>query len=900
MHGHCFRTPVALAIMLFAGRLNAHSTSSNLLANGSFENSEGNSQIPDFWSAAGNRSVKQSLQLDIGADGNRCARLECNEFGGSGGDVHAMICQVGIVSVRRGQWYRLRFLAKASGISGAVEVGLVNRRPWSNVGLDEVFVPEGRWKSFDFVFQAKEELPASTSRLQFWFRSTGTLWLDDVELTETPGGRKWFPQLSTGGVKNFLPNSSFECGAANWGSFTYGLEGWAGNLFRFEGEIDHTTAHDGKSSVRISSAPLPTFYFDYYEPIRQPVKRVLVANHGWVQAAPGEPLTLSAWVRGTEDGLKIELLAAEPFDQLQHKDFTIKKEWQRYQFTFKPSGPAAFIAVGPNFSDSKTLASVWIDSVQLERGDHATDYEPRQTIETFLEAQTNLFIGTNAVVLLTSHNRTATNQLVTGRLVTTDFFDRVAHETNVTLTVPPGSTVTTTINDLPQLGPGFFRTTWATTSATQSVRYALLPPSHRRPEGCPFGMNHAYPWDFLIRPAHAAGVVWWRDWSAKWNTVEPRKGQFDFSQVDPQIDRVLAEGGSIDALLPFPAASWSSAGSESEIAKLAGEDSGARDRLRRACLPRDLADFSNYATQVAEHFLPKAAVSHYEILNEPLYTDYALPRQLGYRLDDYIRMVRAAAPALHRANPKCQVVAGIGSGPDAELTRQFITDGGLDSADALDLHMYDPPLSADHFDRAFGSLENLMRQHGSLKPIWITEWGCYADDDPACLPVSVGDSTMNHCYWPSEQAATEDFVRFTAVSFAHGVRRIFFHAGVCGAINGPDAASIFFEYGGAPRKILAGAAAWTRLVGVPKQCLKIIRRNVLYAAIFETSEGAVAVTWSSGSREFEIPSTAGARAFDIMGKRVEGKSIILQQSPMYLQAPSAEPLIQAFAEATAK
>ena len=117
-----------------------------------------------------------------------------------------------------------------------------------------------------------------------------------------------------------------------------------------------------------------------------------------------------------------------------------------------------------------------------------------------------------------------------------------------------------------------------------------------------------------------------------------------------------------------------------------------------------------------------------------------------------------------------------------------------------------------------------MRAHGGPKPVWITEWGCYADDDPPCVPQTVGDATMNRCRWPSERAATEHIVKFTAVSFAHGVRKIFFHAGTCGTINGPDAGGVLFEYGGAPRKMYAGVAALTRLLGVPDECVKAVRQ----------------------------------------------------------------------------
>lgn len=47
-------------------------------------------------------------------------------------------------------------------------------------------------------------------------------------------------------------------------------------------------------------------------------------------------------------------------------------------------------------------------------------------------------------------------------------------------------------------------------------------------------------------------------------------------------------------------------------------------------------------------------------------------------------------------------------------------------------------------------------------------------------------------------------MKFMAVGFAHGLRKVFFHAGTCGTINNPDASGVLFEYGGAPRKMVAG------------------------------------------------------------------------------------------------
>jgi hypothetical protein len=201
-------------------------------------------------------------------------------------------------------------------------------------------------------------------------------------------------------------------------------------------------------------------------------------------------------------------------------------------------------------------------------------------------------------------------------------------------------------------------------------------------------------------------------------------------------------------------------------------------------------------------------------------------------------------------------------------------------------------LDPESFEEAFKILNEKMRQRGESRPVWITEWGCYADDDPACVPPIVGDSTMNHCLWPSERTAAENLVKFAAISFAHGTRKIFLHAGVCGALNGPDAGSILFEYGGAPRKIYAAAASLTRRLGTPDGCFKVVKSNTLRAYLFRAGERFVAVAWSAKSKTVDVALAPAITGFDMMGNRLTSNSVKVGSSPIYLEAASARALVE--------
>ena len=911
-----------LAFVVLQAAVLGHTAETNLVANGSFEQSQRKAGAPDDWSAVGNRAIHQELTLDTGRDGQRCAKLTCTEFSGDTPDSHVMLCQTGKVGVRRGQWYRIAFWAKAEGLKGgSVDVALTDTRQWENAGLEEVFSPAAPWARFEFRFRARNDLPASASRLQFWFKGTGTLWLDDVVLAETAGGQQWFPQISTDGVKNFVPNSSFECGTANWGSFTYGLSGWAGNLYRLEGEADGAVAQHGPHSLKIALTPetLPVFYFDYYDPVRQPVRRVLAANQGWFRVKPGEKLTLSAFLRADAEGVAAQLAVNEAPSHLLRKQVMVGRKWQRPEFTFTPTQPFLFIAIGPDLEASqRDTATLWLDAVQLERGDHATAYEPRLPVESFIEtsAPGNTFTNSAAGLTLTlrAFNNAEPEQSVSGKLLLTDFYERTVMTKFPVLRVPPHGHASLALAGLCPGRQGFFRATWTPGAVAfrlvsgsydnkpagmpalpmvSTLRCAVITPAAADLADSAFGFNHAYPWDFLVRRARDAGVVWWRDWSAKWQTVEPEKGQFDFSAADAQIQRVLGLDSQVEVLLPFPSANWSTTARAQEVEQAAGRREDLRTRLRVSYPPADLNDFGAYAAAVARHYdqsRPRP-VTHYQILNEPVYTDYALPRKFGYTLVDYLRMVEAGSRALHAADPQCRVVGGISANLAAGLTRDFVTQGGLQWVDVFDLHMYDPARPAESYEEPFAALESLMRAHGGPKPVWITEWGCYADDDPACVPESVGDATMNRCRWASERAATEHIVKFTAVSFAHGVRKIFFHAGTCGTINGPDAGGVLFEYSGAPRKMYAGVAALTRLLGVPDECIKTVHADGLAAYVFRVKARAVAIAWCEAGHSRKLVSDKGAQVYDIMGNSLSPIHAVLEESPVYVVGKSAESVL---------
>ncbi|MEM2991371.1 MAG: carbohydrate binding domain-containing protein, partial [Halobacteria archaeon] len=634
-----------------------------MIKNGDFEQDSDGDGMSDYWQFAGDSGVTVEWSRDEGFKGKYSQRLTCTNFIHLSPASHVMLCQLDTVRLEKGQWYKISFFAKQEGLSNrAVQLAISDTKSWTNCGLQESFRVPTNWKQFSFVFQATKTITENT-RLQFWYNTTGTLWLDDVKLEVSEPIKKVYTDiLPIIDTTNLLPNSSFECEASGWGSIAE-IPGWGGNLNQLVGEVDHTVAKFHRSSFKIALEPetLPIYYFDYFPLYRIPVKAPLLANKGWIMVNPGETYTLSAYIKSDKDDLVGVLSVKQAFRGTLQKLFRLSTEWERYSFTFQPQADQIFVAIGFDLEASKQeKGTIWIDGVQLERSASATQYRPRHKVEVGLKTNHSgnlLPYGVKPEIKAVIFNSAGMDLAIELKWQVTDFDDKVVCESEMKVDVAGESSLEIPIDTGIQK-KGFYRfhmqVNGVDSELDRGMRFAVIEP-YTGIDSL-FGMNHAYPYQHLLDLSKDIGLLWFRDWSLKWQDVEPEKGKFDFREADYQIHRVLERGLNVLPLLPFPSSNWSSS-SEHNIT-----DQYPNIRERMAHMPRSLEEFANYVRTTVNHY--KEHLHVWEILNEPIYTDYALPRARGYKVDDYIRLLQVAYEAVKSSDPSALVIGGIAGGAE--------------------------------------------------------------------------------------------------------------------------------------------------------------------------------------------------------------------------------------------
>jgi hypothetical protein len=895
----CLLAGTAIAVAQVANLPHATAGPTNLVRNPSFDEDRSGKGVPDGWQASGDsRYVAQTLSLDKGRDGKRCARLSCTRFEAANPAAHAMLCQMG-VPVRRGATYRVRFWARAENIaSDVVSIALSDTSTWSNCGLEDFFMPTTEWAAYEFLFQATRDCPKA-SRFQIWFGSTGTLWLDDVEFVEVDRSQSPLHPgnvIPAAGHKNLIPNANFECDTDGWGSAEWDRAAhWGGPMNRLFGELDRAEPRDGTRSLKIEVSPQtqPVSFFDYYDLCRMPVRAPLAANVGFIEIEPGKPYTFSAYMKAKETGTPARLAVRYFQGGAASKLVRLTTEWQRYSLTFTPQARWCYVLAGPDLcpggdnANPPQSATVWLDALQLERGEKASEFTPRSPVEFGIITQKpgNVFDWDEPIRFQFSLRRTESGgpEDVKVDLRLEDFSGRDVFTWKPAERFPAGQPGTEHVS----LGPdptcrGFLRLTARMTAGNDvqehSLRLAVIP-KYRQTDSR-FGVNHAYPWPHLLDLSRQAGLVWVRDWSLKWQEVEAKQGQFNFAETDFQIDRPREHGLQVLGLLPFPSANWSS----SAPASVSGRGAYPQNRARVAYAPRDVSEFENYVEKTVSHY--KGRIGWWQCFNESLFTDYSLPRKHGYDGATYGRLAVAFAGAARRADPQARVLAGIGYLQEGQILEDFdrmFAAGGLKAADAIDIHYYPTLRPPEFLEGLLVKLNALMDKHGGRKPIWITEYGYYADDEPQSVPIRHGGFDRPLA---SERVQAEYAVRWATIALANGVDKVFYHAGTCPGINADNLEGVFYKYGGQPRKIYAAQAVMASFLTPSAKFVKKLSLGpaAVRGYLFRDGQRLVAAVWSPGSAKAAPIRVKEPKiqVLDLMGRPQLSRDFTPSGTPVYL------------------
>jgi hypothetical protein len=264
---------------------------------------------------------------------------------------------------------------------------------------------------------------------------------------------------------------------------------------------------------------------------------------------------------------------------------------------------------------------------------------------------------------------------------------------------------------------------------------------------------------------------------------------------------------------------------------------------------------------------------------------YSLPRKFGYGGADYARWTKVFAQSARRANPECRVLAGLGAlsqGQIMEDWRQFIEAGGLEAVDAVDIHHYPGLRPPEYIEPALEQLVELMEKRGARRPLWLTEYGYYADDEPSSVPMPNSGFDI---LLADEQQQAAYVVRWTTIMLAGGVEKIFYHAGTCDAVDRDSLQGIFYEYAGCPHKIYAAQAVMAQLF--TPSC-RFVRRLDLGDAIrgylFRDGDRTVATVWAPKSAGVGAVRLANDKLqlWDIMGRPQAARQFTPDGTPVYL------------------
>jgi hypothetical protein len=197
-----------------------------------------------------------------------------------------------------------------------------------------------------------------------------------------------------------------------------------------------------------------------------------------------------------------------------------------------------------------------------------------------------------------------------------------------------------------------------------------------------------------------------------WSSLEPMQGQIEpqaLAFTDNLVDQAAAAGIKVVALA-MSTPCWASSAPASLLSSCRPRKVGKA----RAWPPKDPNAYGSFVAFLAARYGAKLAAI--EVWNEP---DQANEQYFAgpNKVRRYAALLRAAYPAIKRADPRMTVLGGSLVGSNGKFLRALYAAGIKGYYDGLSVHFYNLVLASLRY------LHEVQLANHDFKPLWLNEFG---------------------------------------------------------------------------------------------------------------------------------------------------------------------------------
>lgn len=595
--------------------------------------------------------------------------------------------------------------------------------------------------------------------------------------------------------------------------------------------------------------------------------------------------TASLFVRG--EG-KLRLSVFGDGRQLHGQDFSLPggDKWQRLAVTFTP------LLLGKLHQlRLEGQGQLWLDSLQVEHGQTASDFAPQSGPEVMLGVPPS---AASAARIQFADEPAAIVYAVTGapagsalQLRLYDLYggNKALPAVKLSGKKLQQGTVSFATSRAHPYGP-FRIEAEVQDAAGKSLSPADETVVHRLPRpkywgklapNSPFG-THTLSTTRHILMAKAVGANWTRLHDAGteyigWAHLEPEPGRWTFH--DTELKRYVQHGMKILGLLSTSPL-WANY-----------QQTPQNGYFDRYVEPKDFSQFANYVRVVTKRY--HGLIDTYDVWNEPWGTSFW---SMGWdaekkdfkrsptAAEDYYRLQKLTYAAAKAVDPQVTILGfnSYASSTGRDWTAAGVKEQAYESCDAVCYHHYSTGANGfpgDDVDLGLRqALEPLVAKYGALrKPVWMTEG--------SGTTYLMNNGFYNHtaCGQPLDDnfRLGDRFARYMVGLLIEGVSKLFPYTMHSQGAFSPAAAEwrVLVEDDGFLHPVGAAHAQVCRLLEDARFVRSLEVARGVYAHLFKAQAGTVAVLATKPEHAaYTLPNIAGAKVTDLFGNPLPARAAV--------------------------